>query len=95
MFDIGFFELLVIGVVALIVIGPEQLPGVARTVGRWVGRMRRFASTVKADIEREVKAEELKQLLDRQAASQSFEEILEEDVAGPGKDTRGGQADER
>ncbi len=78
MFDIGFWELSVIGVVALIVIGPERLPGVARTAGMWFGRMRRFVSTVKADIDREMKAEELKQVMQQQAQSSGLHEIIEE-----------------
>lgn len=78
MFDIGFWELLVIGVVALLVIGPEQLPRVARTAGMWVGRARRFVGSVKADIDRELAAEELKKTLAKQAESESLYEIVEE-----------------
>lgn len=62
MFDIGFSELMVIGVVALLVIGPERLPKVARTAGHLVGRMQRYVAEVKADINREVEASELKDL---------------------------------
>jgi sec-independent protein translocase protein TatB len=62
MFDIGFSELLVIAVVALIVIGPERLPRVARTVGLLTGRMRRYVGDIKADINREIQLEELKRL---------------------------------
>lgn len=54
MFDIGFSELMVIGVVALVVIGPERLPKVARTAGILMGRMQRYVSGVKADINREM-----------------------------------------
>jgi len=78
MFDVGFWELVVIGIVALIVIGPERLPGVARTAGLWLGRLRRFVAGVKADIEREVKAEELKRLMEEQAKSSGIHEIIEE-----------------
>lgn len=53
MFDIGFSELLVIGVVALVVLGPERLPKVARTAGHLVGRLQRYMAAVKADMERE------------------------------------------
>ncbi len=60
MFDIGFSELLVIAVVALIVIGPERLPKVARTLGHLFGRMQRYVNDVKADISREMEFEELK-----------------------------------
>ena len=64
MFDIGFSELLVIGVVALIVIGPERLPRVARTIGHLMGRMQRYVADVKADIDREVELEELRKMRD-------------------------------
>ena len=72
MFDIGFSELLVIGVVALIVIGPEKLPRVARTVGHLLGRMQRYVSDVKADINRGIELEELRKMRDsmQQAASE-------------------------
>ena len=60
MFDIGFSELLVIAIVALIVIGPERLPKVARTLGHLFGRMQRYVNDVKADIAREMELEELK-----------------------------------
>lgn len=62
MFDIAFSELLVIAVVALIVIGPERLPKVARTLGLLAGRMQRYVSAVKADVERELRADELQKL---------------------------------
>ncbi len=60
MFEVGFSELVVIGVVALVVIGPERLPKVARTVGLLVGRMQRYVATVKADISQEIQLDELK-----------------------------------
>lgn len=62
MFDIGFSELMVIAVVALIVIGPERLPKVARTAGLLSGRLRRYVGDVKADISREMQLEELKRM---------------------------------
>lgn len=70
MFDIGFSELAVIGVVALIVIGPERLPKVARTVGHLLGRAQRYAATVKSDISRELELDELKK------TGQQFQESL-------------------
>jgi len=72
MFDIGFSELLVIGVVALIVIGPERLPRVARTIGHLAGRLQRYVSDVKADINREIELEELRKMRDsmQKAASE-------------------------
>ena len=62
MFDVGFSEMLVIGIVALLVIGPEKLPSVARTVGALLGRMQRYVNDVKADINREIELDEFKKL---------------------------------
>ena len=64
MFDIGFTELMVIGVVALIVIGPERLPGVARTIGHLAGRLQRYVADIKADISREIEFDELRKMRD-------------------------------
>jgi len=77
MFDIGFLELVVIGVIALLVVGPERLPRVARTAGLWLGRGRRMLSSVKAEIDSELKAEELKQILAKQAQHNPLETIIE------------------
>ena len=62
MFDIGFTELLIIGVVALIVIGPERLPKVARTAGHLYGRMQRYVSSVKSDISHEIQLDEMRRV---------------------------------
>jgi len=62
MFDVSFTELVVIALVALVVIGPERLPRVARTAGILLGRMQRYVNDVKADINREIQLDELKQL---------------------------------
>jgi sec-independent protein translocase protein TatB len=72
MFDIGFSELLVIGVIALVVIGPEKLPRMARTVGHLAGRLQRYVSDVKADINREIELDELRKMRDsmEQAATE-------------------------
>ncbi|WP_373506880.1 Sec-independent protein translocase protein TatB [Thiocapsa sp.] len=78
MFDIGFWELVVIGVVALVVIGPERLPKVARIAGLWLGRARRTLASVQDEIRRELKADELKEILEKQARSLPLETILEE-----------------
>ena len=71
MFDIGFSELLVIGVVALVVIGPEKLPRVARTIGHLAGRLQRYVADVKADINREMELEELRKMRDTMQQSAS------------------------
>jgi len=63
MFDIGFFEICLIGVIALLVIGPEKLPRVARTVGLWLGKARGMVKNVKYEIDEQVRAEELKESL--------------------------------
>lgn len=77
MFDFSFGELMVIGVVALVVIGPEKLPKVARTGGALFGRLQRYVSDVKADINREIEASELKELKSTMDdASQSFQQTM-------------------
>jgi len=77
MFDVGFSEMLMIGIVALVVIGPERLPKVARTAGLLLGRMRRYVSDIKADINREMQLEELKQLkAEMQASAREFERSI-------------------
>lgn len=66
MFDIGFWEILVITLVALLVVGPERLPGLARELGRFVGKARRFVNSVRSDIEQELQTEELRKMLKNQ-----------------------------
>jgi sec-independent protein translocase protein TatB len=78
MFDVGFWELVLIGVVALVVVGPERLPRMARVAGLWLGRARRVLGSVKAEIDRELKAEELKEILRKQAESNPLHRIIEE-----------------
>ncbi len=80
MFDVGFGELVVIGVVALVVFGPDKLPEVARTAGRWVGRTRRFVNQVKEDIDREVRMEEIKKALERNADLRELKQIMNTDA---------------
>ena len=63
MFDIGFWELLLIGIVALVVVGPERLPEVARSAGIYIAKLRRFVAGVKSDISAELETGELKQIL--------------------------------
>src|SRR5512134_670354 len=82
MFDIGFSELMVIGVVALIVIGPEKLPRMARTVGHLAGRLQRYVSDVKADINREIELDELRKMRDSmQQAASSFESTVQSEMS--------------
>jgi sec-independent protein translocase protein TatB len=82
MFDIGFSELMVIGVVALIVIGPERLPRVARTLGHLAGRLQRYVNDVKADINREVELDELKKMRDSmQDSVSSFQSSVQAEAS--------------
>ena len=66
MFDIGFWEIMLISILAMVVIGPERLPGLARTVGHWFGKTRRFIEGVKGEVESEFDTTELKRLLHNQ-----------------------------
>lgn len=81
MFDIAFTELLVIGVIALIVIGPERLPKVARTVGQWLGKLNRYVSQVKQDIDRDMKLEELRKMQQEMRETAQKYEILASQTA--------------
>jgi sec-independent protein translocase protein TatB len=82
MFDIGFSELLVIAVVALIVIGPERLPKVARTLGHLFGRMQRYVNDVKADISREIELDELRKMQSSmEDAARSFQSSVSKEVS--------------
>ena len=75
MFDVSFSELLVIAVVALLVIGPEKLPKVARTVGAFTGRMQRYMAQIKEEVNREMRFDELQKL--QQEIKQSVESAVE------------------
>lgn len=66
MFDSGFLELLIIGIITLMVVGPERLPGVAKKAGSMIGKMKAFVATTREDIEKELQADELKNMLVRQ-----------------------------
>lgn len=82
MFDIGFSELIVIAVVALIVIGPERLPKVARTAGHLLGRLQRYVNDVKSDINREMQLEELKKLQGQiQDSARNFESSIQQGLS--------------
>ncbi len=77
MFDLGFAEMVVIAIVALVVIGPERLPTVARKAGMYFARMRRFVTNVKADVEREFRTDELQRMLQQQQEElQSLKEVV-------------------
>ncbi len=63
MFEVGFSELLLVGLVALLVLGPERLPTAARMAGLWVGRLKRSFNSIKAEVEREIGADEIRRQL--------------------------------
>ncbi len=89
MFDIGFWELLIISVLALLVIGPERLPEVARKAGLMLGKIRRFVNSVRSDIERELRTDELEKMLNQQNKQiQELKNILNETAATAEKEIR-------
>ncbi len=75
MFDIGFLELVLIGVLALLVLGPERLPHAARTVGQWVGKAKRMASNLTDELDRQVKIDELQKKIDMEGDSIKVDEV--------------------
>ena len=87
MFDIGFSELVLIAVVALIVLGPQRLPKAARTMGHLFGRLQRYVNEVKADINREMELEELRKL---QQQVQNAAREIETSVTSVARDVESG-----
>ncbi len=81
MFEISFPELVVVCVIALLVLGPERLPGALRTLGLWVGRMSRTFSALKTEIEREIGMDEIRRQLHNEAVMDQIKR-LEQDVRG-------------
>lgn len=82
MFDFGFSEMIIVGVVALVVLGPERLPVVARTAGEWIGKAQRFVAQVKSDIDRETELSELKKIQDEAKALANDVKSTVEKTAG-------------
>jgi sec-independent protein translocase protein TatB len=92
MFDIGFSEMLVIGIVALVVIGPERLPKVARTLGHLFGRLQRYVTQVKTDINREMEAAELGNVKrEFETAARAFQSDVESKAAEVEREVREAQ----
>jgi sec-independent protein translocase protein TatB len=77
MFDIGFPELLIVSVVALLVVGPDRLPGAIRTMSLWIGRFRRSFTNIKAEIEKEIGADEIRSQLYNESIMQDLEKTKE------------------
>jgi sec-independent protein translocase protein TatB len=90
MFDFSIGELGVIGVVALVVLGPERMPKVARTIGEWIGKAQRYVNEVKSDINREMELAELKKL---QEEARSAAQSLQSSVQGLQSDLNRAAAD--
>jgi len=78
MFDIGFWELCLVGLVSLLVIGPEKLPKAARVAGFWVGKTRNIVASIKTEIKEELQAEEMRQILKEQAGIEEVQKMLEQ-----------------
>ena len=79
MFDFGFWELAIIMVVALLVVGPERLPVLAGQAGKWIGKAKRIINSIRTDIESEIKAAELKDILEKQQSEiGELKEIIKE-----------------
>ena len=93
MFDVGFSEMLVIGIVALVVIGPERLPKVARTLGVLTGRLQRYVAQVKSDINREMEIAELGKVKSEfESAARSFQSDIESKAAEAEREIRDAQS---
>lgn len=96
MFDISFGELLIVGVVALVVIGPERLPRVARTAGHMLGRLQRYVAQVKSDISREMELAELRQLQSTvEEAARDVEKTVKNQMQSAEEELRGAEAELR
>jgi sec-independent protein translocase protein TatB len=78
MFDIGFSELCMVGLVTLLVVGPERLPKVARIAGFWIGKTRHMIASVKAEIREELQAEEMRQVLKEQSELKEIQRMLDD-----------------
>ena len=85
MFDIGFAELLLVGLVALLVLGPERLPGAVRTASLWIGRLKRSFSAIKAEVAREIGADEIRRQLHNEQILELEREMkaMKQDILAP------------
>lgn len=90
MFDVGFFELLIIGIIALLVLGPERLPGAVRMVGLTIGRIKRGFADVKSQVEREIGADEIRQQLHNERIMSNLEKQATH-IDPPASDVKSGR----
>jgi len=81
MFDVGFWELCLVGVISLLVIGPERLPKAARIAGFWLGKTRAVVAAVKAEIKEELREEEIRQSLRKQSGIDEVHKLLDDSAA--------------
>ena len=95
MFEIGFQEIFLLGAIALLVVGPERLPGLARTVGVWVGKAQRLVGQVRADVEREIRAEELRQSMKEFSPTAALSDMRKEVEEFAGEVSRPAAAGDR
>jgi len=75
MFDLGFLELFIVGVIALLVLGPERLPAAARTAGQWIGSAKRIPRQFSQELDRQVKADEIRERLRQEQSEIGYEDI--------------------
>ena len=80
MFDVGLWEVALLGVIAMVVVGPDRLPKLATTVGRWTGKIRRMAQTIQRDIDRQIALEDQQQI---RKSVESVRQQLNQDVMAP------------
>ena len=96
MFDVGFTEIVLIAVIGLIVIGPERLPKAARTAGMWIGKIKRSVSTIQADVQRELAADEIRASLKANGKLgddvSEFGRALTQDILAPSNATTAASA---
>ena len=78
MFDVGFWELCLVGLISLLVIGPERLPKVARVAGYWLGKTRSLVASVKQEIREELREEEIRQLLKEQSGMEDVKKLVDD-----------------
>lgn len=81
MFDVGFWEFALIGIITLIVVGPERMPGIAKTAGRYIGKAKRFVTKIQTDINNEIEVDQLKAHLDLEDKDANIVEIIDETKA--------------
>ena len=86
MFDIGFLELIIVSVVGLLVLGPDKLPGAIRTGSMWLGKLKRSFNNIRSEVERELRADEIRQDLHNQSIMKQLKDTENELRKGLGLD---------